>query len=77
MPQRLFPTCAYCSSIGDSLCHTAGVTAQPDVTERVIVEGIDECLIMCSDGVWEFISDQEAVDIVSRFTVEQVEIVLA
>lgn len=48
------------------------MTPDPDVKERLLVEGVDEYLIMCSDGVWEFISDQEAVDIVSRFPVEQV-----
>lgn len=64
--------CILRSSIGDSQGHAAGVIPHPDVMERMVVEGIDKYLILCSDGVWEFISEQEAVDIVSLFPPEQV-----
>lgn len=83
VPYRVFvkgknyPGLAMSRSIGDSLGHTAGVTAHPDIMERMVVEGIDKYLIMCSDGVWEFISDQEAVDIISRFPAEQVDMAVA
>lgn len=35
--------------------------------EFQLVDGRDEFLLICSDGVWEFISSQEAVEIVEPF----------
>ena len=37
------------------------VTAEPFVVEIPLEEG-DECLIMASDGLWDFMSNQEVVD---------------
>jgi serine/threonine protein phosphatase PrpC len=51
-------------SIGDYAVKEVGVIPEPDVTERSISAG-DKFMILASDGVWEFISSQEAVDIVN------------
>jgi serine/threonine protein phosphatase PrpC len=39
-------------SIGDIIAHTAGVSAEPEVTEHVIEQN-DLFLILASDGIWD------------------------
>lgn len=52
-------------SVGD-LCFTkVGVTHEPTVSSRTI-EHEDEWIIMASDGIWEFITNREAVEIVRK-----------
>lgn len=43
-----------------------GVIPEPEVT-IFDVEPVDRFIIIASDGVWEFISSQEAVEIVQSF----------
>jgi len=53
--------------LGDLLGHAdAGVSCVPEILEMTISED-DHILFVCSDGVWEFITPQEASDIVSAF----------
>jgi serine/threonine protein phosphatase PrpC len=53
--------------LGDILGHTdCGITCEPEVSVRPISED-DRILLLCSDGVWEFISPNEAVNIVNEF----------
>lgn len=52
-------------SIGDLAVKRVGVIAEPDVCEYEIGEK-DKFLILASDGVWEFIENQEAVNLVNR-----------
>lgn len=59
------PGLAMSRSIGDGVAASVGVTSEPVVTSHT-VEGDDLFIIWASDGVWEFISDQEAVDIVYK-----------
>ncbi len=54
---------AMARSLGDYAVKAVGVIPEPEVTEFVLEEA-DQFMIMASDGVWEFISSQEAVDIV-------------
>eukprot|EP00752_Nemacystus_decipiens_P010104 g9005.t1 len=56
---------AMARSIGDNAVKSIGVVAEPEVTTHTI-EGKDKFIVLASDGVWEFISSQEAVDIVGR-----------
>eukprot|EP00752_Nemacystus_decipiens_P017541 g15720.t1 len=57
---------AMARSIGDHAVKSFGVVAEPEVTTHAI-EGKDKkFIVLASDGVWEFISSQEAVDIVGR-----------
>ncbi|OMJ76547.1 hypothetical protein SteCoe_24085 [Stentor coeruleus] len=71
IPYRVFfkgkhyPGIAMSRTIGDQLAQTVGVTCIPDVSVFNIEEN-DEFIIACSDGVWEFISSQEAVEEISR-----------
>ena len=50
-------------SLGDYAVTAVGVIPQPDVTQYKVEEG-DKFMIIASDGVWEFIESQEAVEIV-------------
>lgn len=53
--------------LGDLLGHQdCGITCEPEVSERQI-NPLDHVLLLCSDGVWEFVTPQEAVDIVLQF----------
>lgn len=52
-------------SIGDYAVKAVGVIAEPDVQEFDI-DPQDQFMILASDGVWEFITSQEAVDIVQE-----------
>jgi len=66
LKDKMYPGLAMTRSIGDTVGVEAGVICTPDVTKRIIEQDW-KFLLLCSDGVWEFISSQEAVDIVSRF----------
>lgn len=54
---------AMARSLGDHAVGTVGVIAQPVISTHC-VQSEDEFMILATDGVWEFISSQEAVDIV-------------
>lgn len=47
-----------------------GVIARPEIESHTIDEA-DRFIIMGSDGVWEFITSQEAVDIVAEAATPQ------
>lgn len=59
-------------SIGDVRGHEeAGITEEPTLYDEALQPGKDLVLLLCTDGVWEFISSQEAIDIVSKYKPEQ------
>ncbi len=51
-------------SFGDAAAESVGVHAEPELTE-ITLGSQDKFVIWASDGVWEFITSQEAVDIVN------------
>ncbi len=57
---------AMARSIGDYAVKDVGVIAEPEV-KKFKISSDDRFVILASDGVWEFISSQEAVDIVGGF----------
>ena len=59
------PGLAMARSIGDAVAKEAGVIAEAVCTKKAL-EPEDRFMIVASDGVWEFISSQEAVDIVAK-----------
>ena len=63
---RLGPGLAISRSMGDLNAMRAGLIATPEVQRRKLTNG-DSFLILASDGVWEFIGPQAAVDIVEPF----------
>jgi serine/threonine protein phosphatase PrpC len=55
-------------AMGDLMGHyEAGISAVPAVKE-IQLTSEDEILILCSDGVWEFMPNDDAVDLVSTFS---------
>lgn len=54
--------------LGDLLGHAeCGMSCEPEINKVNFEPDKQYILLLCSDGVWEFISAQEAVDTVSRF----------
>lgn len=60
---------AMARSIGDHAVKNVGVIAEPVVTMHEIGKE-DEFIILATDGVWEFIDNQDAVQIVSEHLLE-------
>ena len=60
------PGLAMSRSFGDEIAHCVGVVCNPEVIE-VEFEDEDKFLIVASDGIWEFISSDEAVEILKDF----------
>merc|ERR1711920_720008 len=53
--------------LGDLMGHQDwGITAEPEIKELDLT-GDDKCILLCSDGVWEFTKPTEAVTIVMEF----------
>lgn len=53
-------------SIGDNAVKRVGVVAEPEVRTHQLVDG-DDLLVMGSDGIWEFITSEEAVALVGAY----------
>jgi len=70
VPQRIFargqdtPGLAMSRAVGDLVAHQVGVIHQPGI-RRFSVE-VDQCILCCSDGIWEFMKSAEAVKLVSQ-----------
>mmetsp|Transcript_37659 Transcript_37659/g.83858 ORF Transcript_37659/g.83858 Transcript_37659/m.83858 type:complete len:441 (+) Transcript_37659:163-1485(+) len=58
------PGLAMSRALGDVLAHQVGVTSEPDHTIMELTPN-DRFMVLASDGVWEFISSKEAVEIVA------------
>lgn len=56
------PGLAMSRSLGDDVSHTVGVISTPEIIEHEIQDNDIFC-IWASDGVWEFISNEQAVNI--------------
>ena len=60
------PGLAMSRSFGDEVGHEVGVIVNPEINEYEFVNE-DKFIILASDGIWEFISNEEVVDIVKDF----------
>lgn len=59
-----WPGLAMARSIGDQCVKEVGVTADPDVVRYDFEDG-DAFVVLASDGIWEFLSSDDVVQIVS------------
>jgi len=60
-----YPGCAFTRSLGDYLAEDIGVTADPEMlTTRLTTN--DKVLVIASDGIFEFVANQEVIDVCSR-----------
>jgi len=60
------PGLAMSRSIGDNVSQTVGVISIPEIMQYKLVPQ-DRCLVIASDGVWEFITNEEACAIVYKY----------
>jgi len=58
------PGLAMSRSLGDVVAHSAGVISEPEFTEYELNPATDKFLVVATDGLWEFIDNQETVDMV-------------
>ncbi|KAL3577501.1 hypothetical protein D5086_019005 [Populus alba] len=64
MPNGKTPGLALSRAFGDHCVKDFGLISEPDVTQRNITSR-DQFVILATDGVWDVISNQEAVQVVS------------
>lgn len=71
-PQRVwlreeeYPGLAMSRSLGDKVAHSVGVSSHPETLEFTI--GIDDkFVVIASDGLWEFMTNEEVSRIVEPF----------
>ena len=62
-----YPGLAMSRSIGDRLAHRVGVSDVPEIKEFSIENSSPLAVVLASDGVWEFMSNEEVSEIVYRF----------
>ncbi|CAI2381896.1 unnamed protein product [Moneuplotes crassus] len=63
-PNFLYPGLAMSRSLGDCIAHQYGVTSDPEITQYKM-QAHDKFIILASDGIWEFMSNQEVIDTLS------------
>lgn len=60
------PGLAMSRSLGDTVAHSVGVSSTPEITIKTITPQ-HKFLVMGSDGLWEFISNQETLKVCAKF----------
>ena len=63
------PGLAMSRSFGDEIAHKIGVIVDPEIMEYFFLKE-DKFIILGSDGIWEFISNDEVVEIVKDYYLE-------
>ena len=64
--------------MGDVVAHSAGVISDPDFTEFDLDPKTDKFLVVATDGLWEFITNEETVKMVesNRTPAEAVDVLV-
>lgn len=64
------PGLAMSRSLGDAVAHSAGVSSEPDFVEYEFnPDGREDLiLVLASDGLWEFMTDQEVMEMAVQTT---------
>ncbi|KAF1322419.1 Agc/pkg protein kinase, partial [Globisporangium splendens] len=65
-PYGQYPGTAFTRSIGDLVSEELGVTAEPEILCKTL-NSHDKFIVIASDGVFEFLTSQNVVDIVKKF----------
>jgi cGMP-dependent protein kinase len=66
------PGTSFTRSLGDSIADTVGVFAEPEFFSKPITDQ-DEILVLASDGVFEFLQNQEIIDVCVQYRSNPVE----
>jgi serine/threonine protein phosphatase PrpC len=53
-------------SLGDKIVHTVGVLSVPE-EQQYVLDKNDKFIVIASDGVWEFLTNQEVANIALPF----------
>ena len=53
-------------SFGDYIAQQVGVSAEPDIFRYHLTEE-DKFIVLASDGVWEFLSNEKVIDLVMAY----------
>lgn len=64
VPDGMYPGTAFTRSIGDSIAETIGVVANPEIVVLELTQD-HPFFVLASDGVFEFLSSQTVIDMVS------------
>lgn len=59
-----YPGTAFSRSLGDSVAEHIGVNADPEIVTKKVMSG-DEYLVIATDGIFEFLTNQRVIDICS------------
>lgn len=66
LPDEPIPGTAFTRSLGDHIAQRVGVIAEPEMCTKDITglttTGKDEVLVLASDGVFEFLTNQEVIN---------------
>ena len=62
-----YPGTAFTRSIGDAMAEELGVFSEPEMLTREIMPD-DKIMVLASDGVFEFLTNQSVVDICAKFS---------
>ncbi|CAG9472182.1 protein phosphatase PPM5, putative [Plasmodium vivax] len=73
LKNKFYPGLAMSRAIGDTIGHQIGIISEPDFMEININEDEDILVLICSDGVWEFISSEEAINLIYEFGYDNVQ----
>ena len=63
------PGLAMSRSFGDEMGHEIGIVVDPEILEHFFDKD-DKFIILASDGIWEFMTNEEVVDIVKDYYLE-------
>ena len=66
-PHGDYPGTAFTRSIGDAIAEELGVIPEPEMLTRDLTPE-DKIIVLASDGVFEFLTNQSVVDICAKFT---------
>lgn len=62
---RMYPGLAMSRAIGDTIGSSVGVIPDPDARIFELTDN-DVFFTLCTDGVWEFVSSQQAIDLICK-----------
>ena len=62
-----YPGLAMSRSIGDKIAHSVGVSDIPEIMEFNLDDNKPKAVIVASDGIWEFLSNENVKDVVLRY----------
>ena len=69
LPNQTYPGIAMSRSFGDQVAAQIGVVSIPEILFFPYIEE-DKFIIIASDGLWEYVSNQEVVNIVGKYYIK-------